>query len=75
LSKKNLKMKKNQIFYILAFASIVVLVSCSKGEVGPAGPTGPAGADGAKAGEPTIGMREVFGAVVRVISSKKMPLH
>jgi|GEM_PF-1021987 len=40
-------MKKNQIFYILAFASIVVLVSCSKGEAGPAGPTGPAGADGA----------------------------
>jgi len=39
-------MKKNQIFYILAFASIVVLVSCSK-EVGPAGPAGPAGADGA----------------------------
>lgn len=53
-------MKKNQIFYILAIASVVVLVSCQKGTTGPAGPAGPAGADGANGADGAPGPDSVL---------------
>ena len=40
-------MKKVQFFFVLSLSSIVLFMSCTKGDAGPAGPAGDTGATGA----------------------------